>query len=100
MSDQTFFERRRGLDRRAFLKAAGIASFAIPRLRAANDRIQLGVIGVGGRGAGDAQSFQEFGDQNNACRIVAVCDVYEKRKRTQAELYKCAGYLDYRELLA
>ena len=31
---------------------------------------------------------------------MAVCDVYEKRKREQAELYKAKGFLDYRELLA
>jgi predicted dehydrogenase len=97
MSDPSFV---RSFDRRAFLKTAAISGFTASRLRAANDRIQLGVIGVGGRGAGDAKSFQEFGDKNNSCRIVAVCDVYEKRKRAQAELYKCTGYLDYRELIA
>ncbi|HME05558.1 MAG TPA: Gfo/Idh/MocA family oxidoreductase, partial [Bryobacteraceae bacterium] len=100
MSDHTI------LDRRSFLKTAGIAGLALSRLSAqnrvlgANDRIQLGVIGVGGRGSGDAASFQKFGEKNNACQIVAVCDVYEKRKRTEAELYQCKGYSDYRELIA
>ena len=36
---------------------------------------------------------------NNACQIVAACDVYEKRKKKVAEKYKVKGYLDYRELL-
>ena len=33
-------------------------------------------------------------------RIVAVCDVYEKRKRIAAEKFKAQGYTDYREVLA
>src|ERR1700726_893578 len=58
------------------------------------------VIGVGGRGAYVAREFQAYGDKNNnACQIVAVCDVYEKRKRLAAEHFKAKGYLDYREVL-
>ena len=30
---------------------------------------------------------------------MAVCDVYEKRKKANAEKFKCDGYLDYREIL-
>jgi predicted dehydrogenase len=70
------------------------------RLVGANDRINIGVIGVGGRGNSDARNFARFGEQNNACQIVAVCDVYEKRKRLAAEHFKCQGYLDYRDVLA
>src|SRR5271166_6529600 len=102
------------VDRRDFLKKAstvglslGLAksSFAARamqsnRVLGANDRINIGVIGVGGRGMDDARSFQRFGEKNNACQIVAVCDVYEKRKRLTAEQFKCDGYLDYREVLA
>jgi predicted dehydrogenase len=102
-------------DRRDFLKGAGGAGIALGlaksafaargaktsgRVIGANDRIQIGVIGVGGRGRSDARDFQKFGEENNnACQIVAVCDVYAKRKREAAEHYKCEGYLDYRELL-
>src|SRR5258708_12698191 len=70
------------------------------RVVGANDRINIGVIGVGGRGNSDARNFARFGEQNNACQIVAVCDVYEKRKRLAAEHFKCEGYLDYRQVLA
>jgi len=70
------------------------------RVIGANDRINIGVIGVGGRGNSDARNFARFGEKNNACQIVAVCDVYEKRKRLAAEHFKCEGYLDYREVLA
>ena len=70
------------------------------RVIGANDRINVGVIGCGGRGSYDAQAFDAFGKKhNNACQIVAACDVYEKRKKMVAEKYKVKGYLDYRELL-
>jgi predicted dehydrogenase len=67
----------------------------------ANDRINIALVGCGGRGRSDAASFKEFADaHNNACQIVAVCDVYEKRKREIAEKYGAKGFLDYREVLA
>ncbi|MEO7141987.1 MAG: Gfo/Idh/MocA family oxidoreductase [Bryobacteraceae bacterium] len=111
MSDE-----KQSFDRRDFLKGAsgvgvtlGLAKSAFAgrgakmsnRVIGANDRIQVGVVGVGGRGSSDANSFERFGEQNNnACKIVAVCDVYAKRKRVAAERHKCEGYQDYRELLA
>ena len=105
------------VDRRDFLKTAstvglsfGLAksSFAARgakgtqsnRVLGANDRINVGVIGVGGRGSYVGSTFQKYGDSNNSCQIVAVCDVYEKRKREGAEHFKCDGFMDYRELLA
>jgi Oxidoreductase family, NAD-binding Rossmann fold len=105
------------LDRRDFLKrtasvGTGVAlagkAFARAnnkvnpsRVLGANDRINIGLIGCGGRGSDDARSFTKFAqDNNNACQITAVCDVYEKRKRKQGELYNAKQFLDYRELLA
>ena len=103
-------------DRRDFLKTAGgvglslgIANSALAAARGAkmsgrvigaNDRINVGVIGVGGRGSYVGGVFHHYGEKNNnACAIVAVCDVYEKRKKAQADRFKCDGYLDYREVL-
>ena len=114
MSDTTNNE---ALDRRDFLRtvtatgaAVGVASQAFAaksigkmsnRIIGANDRINIGVIGCGGRGSSDAQSFATFGQKNeNSCQLVGVCDVYEKRKRTQSEKHKVKGYGDYRELLS
>jgi predicted dehydrogenase len=71
---------------------------ATGRVIGANDRINIGVIGVGGRGAHVAQEFKTAGQTENA-QILAVCDVYEKRKRLAAEAFKADGYLDYREIL-
>src|ERR1700744_2423770 len=89
------------VDRRDFLKTAsgvglslGMAGSAFGargakmsgRVIGANDRINMGVIGVGGRGSYVARVFHHYGEQNNnACEIVAVCDVYEKRKKAAAE---------------
>src|SRR5450631_1206475 len=105
------------LDRRHFLKQAGgvgagaaLASKGLAKSAAklnpsrvigANDRINIALVGCGGRGSSDARSFTKFGEtNNNACQIVAVCDPYEKRKRGEAEMYKAKGFTDYREILA
>ena len=94
------------LDRRDFLKtaAAGLAVTAAMaptsgRVLGANDRINVGVIGYGGRGEYVARQFDQVGKKNNSCQIVAVCDVYEKRKKKGADRYGVKAYLDYRELL-
>ena len=106
------------VDRRDFLKSVGATGLTLGAARSAfasktagkmtggrvigaNDRINIGLIGCGGRGNEDAQQFARFGQKNkDACQIVAVCDVYEKRKRLAAEHYKVDGCLDYREVLA
>src|SRR5450432_1081222 len=105
------------LDRRDFLKsvsATGVALTAATsamaaksgskmsggRVIGANDRINIGVIGCGGRGSYDADAFTGFAKKHNdACQIVAACDVYEKRKKKVADRFKVKGYLDYREIL-
>jgi len=63
------------------------------------DRINVGAIGVGGRGHYVASVFKRYGEKANACQIVAVSDVWERRRRTNAELFKCDGFLDYREVI-
>jgi predicted dehydrogenase len=105
------------LDRRDFLRTVGATGLTLSaansafaartgrkmtggRVLGANDRINVGVLGYGGRGEYVAAQFARYGQRNNACQIVAVCDVWEKRKRQGADLYKVKGYLDYRELLA
>src|SRR5438270_8256960 len=101
-------------DRRDFLKTVGATGLALEaaksafgaqsttqtgRVLGANDRINVGVIGYGGRGEYVARHFSTVGKQNNSCQIGAVCDVWEKRKRKGADVYQVKGYLDYRELL-
>ena len=102
-------------DRRDFLRQAGAVGAALGPVRAAfakasskasgrvlgaNDRINIGVIGVGGRGSGDAASFAKIGADNNSCQVVAVADCYQKRINTNKERLKIQdGYLDYREII-
>src|ERR1019366_6932948 len=93
-------------DRRGFLKsvsATGLSLAAATTAIAAKTAGKMSggrVIGCGGRGRYDADAFNGFAQKhNNACQIVAACDVYEKRKKMVADKYKVKGYLDYRELL-
>lgn len=89
------------IHRRRFLRqaagAAGLAA-AAPLLRpqrilGANSRLNIGVIGVGGRGAGDLA-----GVANES--IVALCDVDSDRLAVAAQGFPDAKtYADYRELL-
>jgi predicted dehydrogenase len=113
--------------RRQFVKSAigagmavGAVSptvFAQEKVQGANDRLQVAVIGVGSRGRYLLRWVMETGgqmaplpapswatppkppDPSLAARVVAVCDVYEKRKREAVALAGCDGTLDYRQVL-
>ena len=104
------------LDRRQFLRTAtatgaslgaaanllakGAAKAASNKTIGANDRINVAFVGVGGRGAYLANQYAKYEQTNpNSLQIVAVCDVYEKRKREAAEKHNAKGYLDYREIV-
>jgi len=90
------------IHRRHFLQSSislGIAAgVGVPLLKpsrvlGANDRLNIGVIGVGGRGASDLAGVAS---QN----IVALCDVDEGRLNAAAGQHAGATkYFDYRELL-
>src|SRR6185295_7670107 len=86
-----------GIAAKAF--GARPAKAASGRVICANDRINVGVVGVGGRGAYLPREFSGIGERTNDCKVIAVCDVYEKRKRESAEQIKCDGFLDYREVI-
>jgi predicted dehydrogenase len=95
-------------NRRDFLKTAaatgmslGVGRASQARVPGANDRLNVGVVGMGGRGTYVAHAFTQFAEKNNHClQIGHVCDVYEKRKREAAETYKCKSTLDWREVAA
>src|SRR5438552_653091 len=70
------------------------------RILGANDRIQVGVIGVGGRGRYLLREVLSIQENTGMVKVLAVSDVYEKRKKIAQDLCKGEGYLDYRELLA
>jgi len=96
--------------RREFLRKSTVAAAAVGAVpyfvssrkafggESANDRLQIGCIGVGSMGTGDARGHAGFGD------IVAVCDV-DSRHADRAKNDKNIGkgkadaYKDYRQVL-
>jgi predicted dehydrogenase len=121
---------RTKLGRREFVKSAvgagvaasvlGRATPAHARVLGANDRINVAVIGTGSRGTRLLQWVMETGgqivpappafgpppkevkppDPALAAQVVAVCDVYTKRKNAAAAIAKsCDSTLDYRQIL-
>ncbi len=97
----------RKLSRRTFTKASVATALgatvatqvtkASSKSQGANDRIRLGVIGVGNRGGQLIAAFQEHSDME----IVAVCDVFQPfLDRAKKRLGDVATYADYRDLIA
>ncbi|MGA3128459.1 MAG: Gfo/Idh/MocA family oxidoreductase [Candidatus Korobacteraceae bacterium] len=102
------------LNRRNFLKAAGSAAVLPSVLQAraaqspeskppANNRINLGVIGMGWQGPGNTKAFLASDD----CQVVAACDIDKDHLQAAVKMINdyygtedCKGYHDYRELLA
>ena len=89
-------------NRRSFLFGASVAGFGIfaqgRRGWAAgvgpNETLNIACIGVGGKGRGDTAQAANHG------RLIALCDVDEKRLDAMAANHKDAKkYVDYRELL-
>ncbi|MCX6375264.1 MAG: twin-arginine translocation signal domain-containing protein [Armatimonadetes bacterium] len=88
---------RKGMSRRDFIRSAGAtaagvvagsligktASFgapAAPRVIGANDRINIGIIGIGGMGGGHLGMLKDMQKDQNI-KVVAVCDVWDSRLR-------------------
>jgi predicted dehydrogenase len=67
-------------------------------VQGANDRINVGIIGVGGMGSGHLNALVERSDEYG-CNVVAVCDVYQRRVNRAREICKGEGFMDYRKVL-
>ena len=86
--------------RRFFVGAATAA--AASRVWGANDRINVGIVGVGGRGGDHLRVYSQL----PGARVVGVCDVSQAaRERAQAMLLKNTGekareFEDMREVYA
>jgi predicted dehydrogenase len=99
-------------DRRGFLKAASAAttgallssrlhaltSDLVPRTIAANDHIQIALIGAGGQGMGDTKTAIQV----PGVKLVAVADCYDGRLAHSKELWGNDIFTtrDYNEILA
>jgi len=93
------------LSRRNFVKTSALATGAVAcaaltqsRAAGANDRIRIGLIGVGGMGTGHLGSLVKKAEQENI-QVVAASDVYQRRVNRAKGICKGDGYLDYRRLL-
>src|SRR6476659_5032428 len=89
-------------NRRSFLFGASVAGFGIFAQGrrgwaggvGPNETLNIACIGVGGKGESDTRHAANNG------RVVAICDIDQKRLDAQAQRYKDAKkYNDYRELL-
>lgn len=71
---------------------------SIQKVKAANNQVQMAVIGTGGRG----QYHLEHLNKVDGGRVVAVCDIYEPNLKKGIDISKDKpqGYKDYREVLA
>ncbi len=89
------------LTRRHFFQGAATA-LAATRVVGANDRIRIGIVGLGGRGNSHLGSYARITE----CQVVALCDVNQAaRERAQARLekltsFKAKEYNDMRDLFA
>ncbi len=89
------------LDRRSFLRSTGTGTIAMTaasysRVLGANDKVQLGVIGVGDRGRHVMSLFQQV----STVDVAAVCDIYANQidlAKQKAPNAKSFG--DHRKLL-
>jgi predicted dehydrogenase len=90
------------VSRRNFVKTAGAAAVisapAIQTVKAANDQVQFGFIGVGSRG----QYLLQHINQTDRGRCVALCDLYEPSLKKAADITGTnpKTFKDYRELLS
>ena len=89
------------LSRRHFFAGAA-AALSATRVRGANDRIRLGIVGLGGRGTAHLNAYVTIPES----QITGLCDVNQAaRERAQARLQKAGiekgkEYNDMREMFA
>ncbi|MCB9384062.1 MAG: Gfo/Idh/MocA family oxidoreductase [Bryobacterales bacterium] len=101
-----------GASRRLFLSQAAAGLAAVSKLGAAakparvvgaNDRIRIGMIGLGNKGRGHQRQLAARIEEKGDIEVVAVSDIYTKRLAEGAERMGLGDkhrHHDYRELLA
>lgn len=75
-----------------------VTALSTSKILGANERLKIGVIGCGGMATGHMRTLVKMKEQDN-CEIVAVCDVYDKRREAAAQLTGGEQEKDYRRLL-
>ena len=94
------------VSRRSFLKTAGIgvasmaATPAWARVIGANDRLNVAVIGLGGRGSDLLSLILQHRTNKADVEVVALCDVYQKRLNAASQKVPGAKtYTHHQDLL-
>ncbi len=115
MSNSKMFSKGKsvGPSRREFITttsaAVAAAAISVPGKKAvaagksANDKLGIGIIGVGGRAGAHMKALHWLKTQGNEnIEIVAVCDVYRPRMQKAIKGYAAGAktYMDHRQLLA
>jgi hypothetical protein len=81
----------------------GVSARSASRVVGANDRISVGMIGLGGMGTVHLRAFMKQTDDEKDIRIVAVGDIYTVRKERARDIAKLTDkdvHHEYRDLLA
>jgi predicted dehydrogenase len=69
-----------------------------PRVIGANDRLRIGIIGMGSQELGHVRRMEKMTESDNI-EITAVCDIYQKRLEEGAALTKAKPYKSYLDLI-
>ncbi|HTQ56018.1 MAG TPA: Gfo/Idh/MocA family oxidoreductase [Bryobacteraceae bacterium] len=84
------------MTRREGIKAAALTALSYARVRGANDRVQLGLVGCGERGLYVCSFFQKTGQVD----VRAVCDVWgDRADKGVAQAPGAQPFGDHRKLL-
>ena len=81
----------------------GVPARSASRVVGANDRVRVGMIGVGGMGTVHLRAFMQQTEEEKDIQVVAVCDIYKLRKERARDIAKLTDkevHHDYRDLLA
>jgi predicted dehydrogenase len=78
--------------------ATGLTAASWARAGGAGQRISMAVIGCGGMGTGHLGQLVKRSVRDNV-RVVAVCDVYQRRLTRACKISGARGHKDYRAVL-
>src|SRR5262249_36202979 len=81
----------------------GVSARSAARVVGANDRINVGMIGMGGMGTVHLRAFMSQSEEDKDIQVVAVSDIYTVRKQRAKENAKLADkdvHHDYRSMPA
>src|SRR6266700_6953833 len=96
LSEEVVMNTRRDFLKQAALGTAAFLAYPPARVLGANDRIRVGMIGVGNRGQDLLREAQSVGD----VQLVAVADVYSRRRDEASKMVpSIRTFDDHRRLL-